>query len=162
MSRTTILALAMLAMPADARERGVRPEALHADGWSDSITQEIVRHRLRRHAPGRRRRGNRMTELQRSGAASRRALLNAVAAGTLGAGAASAAEGNPANLPPNTPEWAKSLGPGVIDEAYGTRSRHEHGGAPLRALADAGPAILHLLHAAGGDARHHHPLRPAL
>jgi hypothetical protein len=41
MSRTTILALAMLAMPADARERGVRPEALYADGWSDSITQEM-------------------------------------------------------------------------------------------------------------------------
>ncbi|GAA0578978.1 sulfite dehydrogenase [Craurococcus roseus] len=66
-----------------------------------------------------------MTELQRPRAASRRGLLKAAAAGTLGAGAATAAEGDPANLPPNTPEWAKALGPGVIEEAYGTRSRHE-------------------------------------
>ncbi len=49
------------------------------------------------------------------------------AAGTLGAAslARGAAAGNPDNLPPNPPEWSRSLGPGVIEEAYGTPSRHE-------------------------------------
>lgn len=67
-----------------------------------------------------------MAKLQQ-GAASRRGLLRAAAAGTIGAGLGSGASaaGNPENLPPHTPEWSRSLGPGVIEEAYGSRSRHE-------------------------------------
>lgn len=48
----------------------------------------------------------------------RRSLLGAAAA--LPA-AAQAGE----NLPPNLPAWSRTLGPGVIEEPYGTRSRHE-------------------------------------
>ncbi|MCX8134671.1 MAG: sulfite dehydrogenase [Roseococcus sp.] len=60
------------------------------------------------------------------GLASRRGVIGAVAgaAATLPTGALRAA-GNPDNLPPNLPEWGRSLGPGVIEETYGTRSRHE-------------------------------------
>ncbi|PWS37713.1 sulfite dehydrogenase [Falsiroseomonas bella] len=59
--------------------------------------------------------------------ASRRRLLVAAGAGAaLGAaGKGAQAAGNPDNLPPNQPEWSRTLGPGVIEEAYGTRSRHE-------------------------------------
>lgn len=59
---------------------------------------------------------------------SRRGLLRAVAgaAGAAGLpGAAALASGNPENLPPNLPEWSRTLGPGVIEEPYGNRSRHE-------------------------------------
>lgn len=65
-----------------------------------------------------------MTEQDRV-AASRRGLLLA-AAGAAAAGPARAEPAaNPENLPPNLPEWQRMLGPGVIEEAYGTRSRHE-------------------------------------
>jgi sulfane dehydrogenase subunit SoxC len=56
-------------------------------------------------------------------ASSRRHLL--AAAGALGGAGAARAGGNPDNLPPQLPEWGRSLGPGVIEEAYGTRSRHD-------------------------------------
>jgi len=55
--------------------------------------------------------------------ASRRLLLSAAAAAGV-VGPARAA-GNTENQPPNQPEWGRSLGPGVIEEPYGTRSRHE-------------------------------------
>ncbi|MDW8398404.1 MAG: sulfite dehydrogenase [Acetobacteraceae bacterium] len=69
-----------------------------------------------------------MTKTAPTGPASRRGLLRAVA----GAGAAVGlpggavlAAGNPENHPPNLPEWSRTLGPGVIEEPYGSRSRHE-------------------------------------
>jgi sulfane dehydrogenase subunit SoxC len=40
-------------------------------------------------------------------------------------GATAFAVGNAENQPPNLPGWSRSLGPGVIEEAYGSRSRHE-------------------------------------
>lgn len=58
----------------------------------------------------------------RSGPAGRRALLGAGAALAASGGARAA---NPENQPPNLPEWSRALGPGVIEEPYGTRSRHE-------------------------------------
>jgi len=62
-------------------------------------------------------------------AASRRRLLVAAAGGAAAAGVATgrpaSAAGNPENQPPNLPEWGRTLGPGVIEEAYGTRSSHE-------------------------------------
>lgn len=71
--------------------------------------------------------------LDREAGLSRRSLLGkglalggAAALGTGTAGAASAAEpGNPANLPPNVPEWSKTLGDGVAVRAYGKPSKHE-------------------------------------
>jgi sulfane dehydrogenase subunit SoxC len=63
-----------------------------------------------------------------TGPASRRGLLRAVAgAGAVAGlpGGAALASGNPENLPPNLPEWSRTLGPGVIEEPYGSRSRHE-------------------------------------
>jgi sulfane dehydrogenase subunit SoxC len=58
--------------------------------------------------------------------ASRRRLLLAAGAGAaIGAAGGARAAGNPENQPPNLPEWGRALGPGVIEEAYGTRSRHE-------------------------------------
>jgi sulfane dehydrogenase subunit SoxC len=60
--------------------------------------------------------------------ASRRGLLRAVAGAGAAAGlpiGAALANGNPENHPPHLPEWSRSLGPGVIEEPYGTRSRHE-------------------------------------
>lgn len=59
---------------------------------------------------------------------SRRGLLRVgagAAAGALAAPAIAVAQGNAANQPPNLPEWSRSLGPGVIEEPYGTRSQHE-------------------------------------
>ncbi|MAB03950.1 MAG: sulfite dehydrogenase, partial [Candidatus Puniceispirillum sp.] len=38
---------------------------------------------------------------------------------------ASAAESNPANLPPNVPEWTPYLGAGVDATPYGMPSEHE-------------------------------------
>ena len=61
-------------------------------------------------------------------ASSRRGLLRAVAgAGAVAGlpGPAALAVGNAENQPPNLPEWSRSLGPGVIEEPYGSRSRHE-------------------------------------
>jgi sulfane dehydrogenase subunit SoxC len=61
---------------------------------------------------------------------SRRSLfrigLGAGGAALLG-GRAAAAEtsGNPANLPPNVPDWSRYLGDGVAVRAYGKPSRHE-------------------------------------
>ncbi|HVL73552.1 MAG TPA: sulfite dehydrogenase [Beijerinckiaceae bacterium] len=58
---------------------------------------------------------------------SRRALLR----GSLAAGAAAfgggavAGEGNPANQPPNVPDWSRYLGDGVAVRAYGKPSKHE-------------------------------------
>jgi sulfane dehydrogenase subunit SoxC len=62
------------------------------------------------------------------GPASRRGLLRAVAGAGAAAGlpgGAALASGNPENQPPNLPEWSRTLGPGVIEEPYGSRSRHE-------------------------------------
>ncbi|NVO13160.1 MAG: sulfite dehydrogenase [Rhodoplanes sp.] len=62
---------------------------------------------------------------------SRRSLLGrglalGGAAALAGAGGAKAAEsGNPQNLPPNVPEWSKTLGDGVAVRAYGKPSKHE-------------------------------------
>jgi len=53
---------------------------------------------------------------------SRRLLLGAAAASVAGP---ALGVGNPENQPPNLPEWGRSLGPGVIEEPYGTRSPHE-------------------------------------
>lgn len=61
-------------------------------------------------------------------ASSRRGLLRAVAGAGAAAGlpaGAGLAAGKPDNQPPNLPEWSRSLGPGVIEEPYGSRSRHE-------------------------------------
>jgi sulfane dehydrogenase subunit SoxC len=60
------------------------------------------------------------------GLASRRGVIGAMAgaAAALPAGVARAS-GNPQNQPPHLPEWGRTLGPGVIEETYGTRSRHE-------------------------------------
>lgn len=40
-------------------------------------------------------------------------------------GAAAILPAAASNLPPNDSEWSRTLGPGVIEEPYGTRSRHE-------------------------------------
>ncbi|MCX7931823.1 MAG: sulfite dehydrogenase, partial [Rhodovarius sp.] len=68
-----------------------------------------------------------MTGGEKTIRASRRGLLRAAAgAGAAGLpGAAALAAGNPQNQPPHLPEWSRTLGPGVIEETYGTRSRHE-------------------------------------
>jgi len=50
--------------------------------------------------------------------ATRRGLVGAAALAAAGTARAD-------NLPPNLPEWSRSLGPGVIEEPYGTPSRHE-------------------------------------
>jgi sulfane dehydrogenase subunit SoxC len=58
---------------------------------------------------------------------SRRALLRSgLAVGAAAAaGSAAAAGGNPANQPPNVPDWSKYLGEGVAVRAYGKPSGHE-------------------------------------
>ena len=56
---------------------------------------------------------------------SRRRLL-AAGLGTVVAGAAGPAfAGNPKNLPPNVPDWTRSLGDGVAVRAYGKPSKFE-------------------------------------
>jgi sulfane dehydrogenase subunit SoxC len=58
----------------------------------------------------------------------RRGLLRAVAGASAAAGLPAGtglATGKPENQPPNLPDWSRSLGPGVIEEPYGARSRHE-------------------------------------
>ncbi|MBK5956751.1 sulfite dehydrogenase [Rhodoplanes elegans] len=52
------------------------------------------------------------------------ALGGAAALGT-GTAAVAAEPGNPQNLPPNVPEWSKTLGDGVAVRAYGKPSKHE-------------------------------------
>ncbi len=55
-------------------------------------------------------------------------LATAAAAALAGGRAVAAGNGNggnPENLPPNLPEWGRSLGLGVIEEPYGNPSRHE-------------------------------------
>ena len=59
---------------------------------------------------------------------SRRQLLGGAAASVGGMAAAplaAAAESNPANLPPNVPEWTPYLGAGVDVNPYGMPSEHE-------------------------------------
>src|SRR5215211_5815536 len=59
-------------------------------------------------------------------APSRRALLRSgLIAGAATLGGKAAAAGNPANQPPNVPDWSKYLGDGVAVRAYGKPSRHE-------------------------------------
>jgi sulfane dehydrogenase subunit SoxC len=65
------------------------------------------------------------TAVSRRGLLGKGLALGAVAAAG-GTGAAKAAEaGNPQNLPPNVPEWSKTLGDGVAVRAYGKPSKHE-------------------------------------
>jgi sulfane dehydrogenase subunit SoxC len=71
---------------------------------------------------------------------SQRGLLRAAgggAASLASTGGIAQAAGNAENQTPNMPKWSRSLGPGVIEETYASRSRHETGSAPLCALADA-------------------------
>ncbi len=59
---------------------------------------------------------------------SRRAFLRAGLVGgaaALGGKGLAAPQGNPANQPPNVPEWSRTLGDGVAVRAYGKPSRHE-------------------------------------
>ncbi|MCH1584035.1 MAG: molybdopterin-dependent oxidoreductase, partial [Flavobacteriales bacterium] len=59
---------------------------------------------------------------------SRRQLIGGAAATVGGMAAApltAAAESNPANLPPNVPEWTPYLGAGVDANPYGMPSEHE-------------------------------------
>lgn len=51
-------------------------------------------------------------------------LAGAAAAAGFGAGSVRAQAGKE-SLPPNVPDWTKSLGPGVGDQPYGVRSPHE-------------------------------------
>jgi sulfane dehydrogenase subunit SoxC len=67
-----------------------------------------------------------MSSASRSRRAFLRAGLAAGGAGALGPLAAAAARaGNPANQPPNVPDWSRHLGDGVAVRKYGTPSRHE-------------------------------------
>ena len=61
---------------------------------------------------------------------SRRGLLQSglvAGAAALGSQATASSQpaGNPANLPPNVPDWTKHLGDGVAVRAYGHPSKHE-------------------------------------
>jgi sulfane dehydrogenase subunit SoxC len=58
---------------------------------------------------------------------SRRALIGGVTAGASAAltGPALAGAGNPANQPPNVPDWSKFLGDAVAVRGYGLPSKHE-------------------------------------
>lgn len=67
-----------------------------------------------------------MSSASRSRRAFLRAGLAAGGAGALGPLAPAAARaGNPANQPPNVPDWSRHLGDGVAVRKYGTPSRHE-------------------------------------
>jgi sulfane dehydrogenase subunit SoxC len=58
--------------------------------------------------------------------ASRRAFLRKLAGGAaIAAGSAAHAGADPANLPPNVPEWSRVPGEGVAVRAYGRPSKHE-------------------------------------
>ena len=60
---------------------------------------------------------------------SRRAFLKAGLAGGAaalgGTAIAGPQSGNPANQPPNVPDWTRSLGDGVAVRPYGKPSKHE-------------------------------------
>lgn len=62
--------------------------------------------------------------LLRSGLA---ALGGAASLGGAGAALANAPTGNPANQPPNVPDWSRTLGDGVAVRSYGKPSQHEAG-----------------------------------
>jgi sulfane dehydrogenase subunit SoxC len=67
-----------------------------------------------------------MSSASRSRRAFLRAGLAAGGAGALGSlEAAAARAGNPANQPPNVPDWSRHLGDGVAVRTYGKPSRHE-------------------------------------
>ncbi len=69
-----------------------------------------------------------MSEMNKNTVMNRRTLLASAAAGSvaLTAGVRSAgAAGNPENLPPNIPDWSKSLGEGVDARAYGAPAEFE-------------------------------------
>ncbi len=68
-----------------------------------------------------------MSESTKITGASRRALLTGglgLSAAALAGGPARAV-GNPANQPPNVPDWSRYLGDGVAVRAYGKPSKHE-------------------------------------
>ncbi len=69
-----------------------------------------------------------MDKTSKSRAISRRAVLGSAAAGSaalLAGAAGSQAAGNSENLPPNVPDWSKSLGDGVDARPYGVPSEFE-------------------------------------
>jgi sulfane dehydrogenase subunit SoxC len=66
-----------------------------------------------------------MSSASRSRRAFLRAGLAAGGAGALGSLGAAARAGNPANQPPNVPDWSRHLGDGVAVRTYGKPSRHE-------------------------------------
>ena len=69
---------------------------------------------------------NTMSRSKSAVATTRRYIVGAAAAlSALPMGRAAAQAGNADNLPPNLPEWSRTPGAGVIEEAYGTRSAHE-------------------------------------
>src|ERR1051325_374684 len=57
--------------------------------------------------------------------ATRRTFLTAAASAGAAFAGAPAFAGNPKNLPPNVPEWTRTLGDGVAVRPYGTPSKHE-------------------------------------
>ncbi|MGI9463809.1 MAG: molybdopterin-dependent oxidoreductase, partial [Aestuariivirgaceae bacterium] len=64
----------------------------------------------------------------KAGRLDRRAVLRSAAAGGVAlAGGTTLAAGNPDNLPPNVPDWSRSLGDGVDAHPYGAPSQHERG-----------------------------------
>ena len=94
---------------------------------------------------------------------SRRGFL----AGAAGAGAAltgaPALAGNPKNLPPNVPEWTRTLGDGVAVRPYGKPSKHEaHVIRRDVQWLTASREVLGQLHAAARARRHHHAERAVL
>lgn len=70
-----------------------------------------------------------MSDKERTNKTSRRAFLKVGLAGGAaafgGAAIAGPQSGNPANQPPNIPDWTRSLGDGVAVRAYGKPSKHE-------------------------------------
>jgi sulfane dehydrogenase subunit SoxC len=68
-----------------------------------------------------------MASTERPSKLSRRAMLGGLAAAAPATGGSALARGpgNPANQPPNVPDWSKYLGEGVAVRAYGKPSQHE-------------------------------------
>ncbi len=69
-----------------------------------------------------------MSETPKSPMMSRRAVLRSAATGGVALATSASlarAAGNSENLPPNIPDWAKSLGDGVDARPYGTPAEHE-------------------------------------
>ena len=96
----------------------------------------------------------------------RRALLRrgAVLGGALAAGAqARADDGLTRNLPPNVPEWSRTLGAPILASPYGVPSKFEaQRDAPREPRAHAHAAVVGVVHAAAEPVRHHHAVGPAL